>query len=87
MLGDARPELDVGAAAGHVRRDRDVAALARLRDDLGLALVVLGVQHLVLDPAALEHLGELLGLLDRRRADEDGPPLVVRLRRSRRRPP
>ena len=44
-------EHDVGAAAGHVGRDRDGALAARLRDDLGLALVLLGVQHVVLDAA------------------------------------
>src|SRR5712671_4276119 len=50
-LLDARAEFDVGATAGHVRRDRDRAGLARLRDNLGLPLVILGVQHLVLEPA------------------------------------
>ena len=42
-------ELDVDAAAGHVRRDRDRAALARADDDLRLALVLLRVQDVVLD--------------------------------------
>ena len=36
-------ELDVDAAAGHVRRDRDRAGLPGLGDDLGLALGVLGL--------------------------------------------
>ena len=49
-LGDALAELDVGSAAGHVGGDRHPALLAGLRDDLGLDLVVLGVQDLVLDP-------------------------------------
>ena len=52
-LGDALAEFDVGAAAGHVRRDRDRARLTRVRDDLRLALVVLRVQHVVLQAAAL----------------------------------
>src|SRR5204862_4061291 len=65
-------EQDVGAAARHVGRDRDGPLTAGLGDDLGLALVVLGVQDLVADSAFLEKLRELLGLLDRDRADERG---------------
>ena len=45
------PELDVGAAAGHVRGDRHRARLPGARDDLRLLLVVLGVQHVVRDAA------------------------------------
>ena len=67
---DAVAELDVGTAAGHVRRDRDRARLARARDDLGLALVVLRVQHVVLEAAAAEHLRQRLRRVDARRADE-----------------
>ena len=55
-LEHAVAELDVGTAAGHVGRDRDGAGLARVLDDLGLALVVLGVQDLVLDALALEQV-------------------------------
>src|SRR5690606_7271995 len=46
-LRHALAELDVGAAAGHVRRDRDRAGLTRARDDGGFLLVVLRVQHAV----------------------------------------
>ena len=53
-LDDALAELDVDAAAGHVGRDRDRAGLAGLEDDLRLALVVLGVEHVVRDALALE---------------------------------
>ena len=45
-------EDDVGAAAGHVRRDRDGAGPARLGHDLGLLLVKLGVQDDVRDAAS-----------------------------------
>jgi hypothetical protein len=79
-------ELDVGAAASHVRRDRHVADDLVMRvlmllpgdgDDLRLALVVLGVEHLVLDAVlALEHLREHLALLDAGRADEHRAALV-----------
>ena len=52
---------------------------AGLGHDLGLALVVLGVEDLVLDPVHREHLRELLGLLDRGRSDQDRPPARVDL--------
>ena len=67
-------EQDVGAAAGHVRRDGHGGAASRLRDDLRLLRVVLGVQHDVLDAAELEQLREALRLLDRDRADQRRPP-------------
>src|SRR5207237_5402887 len=59
-LLDAGAEFDVGAAAGHVGGDRDGGRLARLRDDLGLALVVLGVEHFVAETAPLEHARQRL---------------------------
>ena len=61
---------DVGAAAGHVGGDGDRLGLARLRDDLGLARVLLGVQHLVRQLLLLQVLRQQLGVLDRRRADQ-----------------
>ena len=92
VLGVAA-ELDVDAAAGHVRRDRDGAGLARLGDDLALALGVLGlgVEHRVLDAVLVELVRQQLGDLDGDRADEhrlavrvalddlaaDGVPLAV----------
>jgi hypothetical protein len=63
-------EHDVGPAPGHVGGDRDCAGAAGLADDLGLAGVLLGVEHLVRDPAFLEELGEVFGILDRGRPDE-----------------
>ena len=88
VLGVAA-ELDVDAAARHVRRDRDRAGAAGLGDDLALALgeLGLGVEHGVRD-AALGQLGaEVLGDLDRDRADEDGLALLVALLDLARRPP
>src|SRR5256886_5610918 len=55
-IGDAGPEHDVGAAAGHVHRDYYRARLSGLRHGRRLALVLLGVEHVVLDAATLEHL-------------------------------
>src|SRR5436309_15889918 len=54
-LFHARAELNVGAPAGHVRGDGDRARLARLRHDLGLALVLLRVEHFVPETAPLDH--------------------------------
>ena len=78
-LDDALAELDVDAAAGHVRRDRDRARLAGVLDDLALALVLLRVQDVVRDSLALQDLGEELGGLDGDRADEDGLARLVTL--------
>jgi len=48
-------EQNVGAAPGHVGRDRYRVLASRLRHDAGLALVVLGVQDLVLYAHPLEN--------------------------------
>src|SRR5690606_24924908 len=63
-------EHDVGAAAGQGGLERGGPAAPGLRDDLGLAAVELGVEHLVRNTPALEHLREALGGLDRDSADE-----------------
>src|SRR4029079_18495195 len=47
QLGDAFAQANVGAATGHVRRDGDVLALARLPDDLSFGGDLPGVQNLV----------------------------------------
>ena len=81
-LGEAlgvAAEDDVDAAAGHVRGDGDGVQPAGLGDDVGLAEVLLRVEHLVGDAPLLEQAGELLGLLDRDRADEHGLALRVAL--------
>ena len=70
LLEHTVAQLDVDAAAGHVGRDRDRPQLPGVLDDGGLALVVLGVQHLVLDAAALEQPRQMLGHFDRDRADQ-----------------
>src|SRR5918995_295066 len=70
-LTHAVAELDVDAAARHVRRDRDRAELACVLDDLRLALVLLRVQDVVLDPLALEQLRDVLRRLDRDRPEQN----------------
>ena len=44
-FGHAVAELNVGAAAGHVRRNRHGARLARARDDLRFLHVILRVEN------------------------------------------
>ena len=72
-------DLDVDAAARHVRRDRDGADLAGVLDDLGLARVLLRVQHVVRDALPLQELAQVLGGLDGDRADEHRLALLVAL--------
>ena len=77
-------EQDVGAAAGHVRGDGDGADTAGLGDDVGLALMVLGVERLVLDAALVEQAREALGALDGHGADKAGLAGLHGARRRRR---
>ena len=58
-------QQDVGTTTGHVGCDGNGALAAGLRDDLCLALVELGVKHVVLDAALIQNARELLGVLDR----------------------
>ena len=74
---DAAAQHDVGAAARHVGGDGDHLRPARLRDDLGLAGVLLGVQHLVRQLLLLEVLRQQLRVLDRRRAHQHRLPALV----------
>ena len=55
FIRDARPELNVRPAAGHVGRDRDRARLPRALHDLRFLHVILRVQHVVRDLLALQH--------------------------------
>src|SRR5690606_26963881 len=71
-------EHDVGTAAGHVGGDGHRARAAGLGDDGGLALVLLGVEHLVVDARLVELLAEQFRDLDRGRAHQHR--LVARVR-------
>ena len=51
-------ELNVHAAAGHVGRYRDRAEASGLGQDLGFALVLLGVQDVHPDARLLQPLGQ-----------------------------
>ena len=63
ILGVAA-QHDIGTASGHVGGHGDGAELARLGHDLGLALMVFGVQQVMLDALAGQHLAQQLVLLD-----------------------
>ena len=76
VLGIATQQ-DVDASPGHVRGDRDRALPAGLGDDRGFLLMVLRVQDLVRDAAAVEDSREPLGLLDGDRAYQNGLPRFV----------
>jgi hypothetical protein len=70
LLLDVAAQHDVGAATRHVGGDRDRARTAGLRHDLRLALVLLGVEHLVRDLRLLQQARQQFGVFDRRRADQ-----------------
>ena len=72
-------EDDVGAAAGHVRGDGHGAQPAGLGDDLGLALVVLGVEDVVGDAPLLQQARDQLAPLDRHGAHQHRPPAALDL--------
>ena len=77
VLGDAgqlgfqtAAQHDVGAAAGHIGGNRHSAGTSGLGDDLRLTLVLLGVQHLVLDVLVAQNARQQLGGFNRRGADQ-----------------
>ena len=72
-------ELDVGAAARHVRRDRDRAGAARLRDDMRFAFVETRVEHAMRHAVLFKEGRQQLGLFDRHGADEHRLATLVRL--------
>ena len=72
-------QQNVGAAAGHIGGDRHRAQPAGLRDNMRLALVLLGVQHRVLDAVAIKNRTQPLRGLDRGRADQHRPADLLHL--------
>src|SRR5207237_5351703 len=59
-LGDAGTELNVGSTSRHVGGDRHRARLSSAGDDLGFALVIVGVEDVVWYCNAVEHARESL---------------------------
>ena len=76
---DAFAKLDVGAPAGHVGGDSHRPLLPGACNDLGLLLVVFGVEYTVDDTVFLEHPGDQLADLNRHGADEHRAALSVDL--------
>ena len=70
---------DVGAASGHVGGDGHAAGPSGFLDDLRLATVVLGVQHLVLDAGLGQQTRQQFGGLDRGGAHQHRLLLLVGL--------
>ncbi|EXI66318.1 MAG: hypothetical protein AW08_02674 [Candidatus Accumulibacter adjunctus] len=71
LLLDAAAKDDVGTAAGHVRGNGDHPRSAGLAYDLGLARMLLGVEHLVRQLFVVEQRRQQFRVLDRRRADQN----------------
>ena len=66
LVGDdvrVTAQHDVRTTAGHVRRDGHRTRQTSTGDDLRLLLVVLSVQHVVLNATALQQLRQVLGTL------------------------
>ena len=55
FLFNTATQHDVGATPRHIRGDRDVSWLARLRNDFGLARMLFGVEHFVHKLGFVEH--------------------------------
>ena len=67
-----RRQLDIGTTTGHVGGDGHGSRLSGLGHDFGLALVQLGVQHVVFDFAQGEHTAQQLRYFDRGGTHEHG---------------
>src|SRR5262249_29200988 len=80
-------EFDVGTATGHVGGDRDVAGqltvnvfvlVASAGDDVRLALVLLGVEHFMLDAVfASQRAAQHLAFFDARGTDQNRTALAA----------
>ena len=73
-LAHRRVQLDIGAAAGHVGRDRDPPRLTGAGDDLGLLAILSRIEdRRVASPASPSNCADMLGGVDRASADQHGP--------------
>src|SRR5512133_29436 len=70
-------EHDVRTATSHVGGNGDCPFAPRLSNDVRFILVVLGIQHVMLDALLLENSADRAALFYARRADQDRPPLLV----------
>ncbi len=72
-------QQDVGSAARHVGSDGDHAFAAGLGDDFRFLLVILGVEHNVLNAFFLQQIRQALGLFDRSGAHQHWLASVIQL--------
>ena len=79
LLACGAAELDVGASPGHLSRHGDGILGTGLSDDLGFFGIVLGVEDHALHTGPAEEVGELFGLRDVVRTDQDRLPGFVDL--------
>ena len=75
-------QADVSASTGHVRRDRHATRTTGVGNHFRLARMVASVEYLMLKPDRRESRRQLLGLLNRPRADQDRSPVACRVRRQ-----
>ena len=78
-LADVAPEHNVGTPTGHVGGDGDHPEAARLRYDLGLSRVLLGVEHLVRQLFLFQQLRQYLRVFDRGGAHQHRLPALMAL--------
>ena len=78
-LHHAGAEFDVGSPASHVRGDGYGLGLPGFRDDLGLMLVELGVEHVVPDTPPFQHAAQRFRGVDGCGTDQDRTPTGVYL--------
>ena len=69
---EVAPQHDIGTATGHIGGDGDHAGAPRLGHDVGLALVLLGIEHLVRQLGLLQQVGNDFGVFDRGGAYQHG---------------
>ena len=75
---DVAAQLNVGSAAGHVRRNGHRARLACICNDLRLLLMLARVQNVMRNLGFLQFLAQELGLFDRGRTHQNGLALLMR---------
>ena len=59
QLSDSFAQFDIRTTARHIRRNRNCSHLTRIRDNLRLKLMELGIQHLMRNILLLQHSAQL----------------------------
>ena len=74
-LTHCRVQLDIGAAARHVGRDRDPSRLPGAGYDFGLAVIVSRIEDHGKEPRPRQQCPDVLRRVDRACAYQNGPAL------------